>query len=126
MSKTPSVASQQFPPSSSTWNVVTRGSKSGSLIDMSVLIDGHAQDNKSKDEVVAVIDNLQDTAKAKARDFKFTTNQRKAPRQAFVGEDTTSVKSFEETTVHLLALALPRTGRIGPGRLNWGFKSHIR
>lgn len=113
MSKTPSVASQQCPPSSSTWNVVARGSKSGSLIDMSVPNDGHAQGNKAKNEAIAVVDNLQDTTKAKARDFKFTMNQRKAPGKAFVGGDTALVKSFEESTVHLLALALPRTGRIG-------------
>ena len=87
---------------------------------------GMLQGNKSKDEAVAVIDNFQDTTKAKARDFKFTMNQRKAPRQAFVGEDTNLVKSFEETTVHLLALAMPRTGRIGPRRLNWAFKSRTR
>ena len=113
LSKSPLVASQQCPPSSSTWNVVTRGSKSGSLIDMSVPNDGHAQGDKSKDEATAVIDNLQDTTKVKARDFKFTMNQRKAPKQVFVGGDTTLIKSLEETTVHLLALALPRTGRIG-------------
>lgn len=113
LSKTPSVASQQFPLSSSTWNVVTRDSKSGSLIDMSVSNDGHAQVNKSKDEGMAVSDNLQDTTKAKAREIRFTMNQRKAPRQAFVGGNTALVKSFEETTVQLLALALPRTGRIG-------------
>ena len=113
LSKTPLAASQQNPPSSSTWNVVTRGSKSGSLIDMSVPNDGYVQGKESTDEAIAVIDNLQDTTKAKARDFKFTMNQRKAPRQVFVGGDSTLIKSLEETTLHLLALAIPRTGRIG-------------
>lgn len=113
LSKTPSAAPQQNLPSSSTWNVVTRGSKSGSLIDMSVPNDGHAQGKNQKDKATAVIDNLQDTTKAKARDFKFTMNQRKAPRPVFVGGDATLIKSLEETTVQLLALATPRTGRIG-------------
>lgn len=113
LSKMPSVASQQCPPSLSTWNVVARGSKSGSLIDMSVPSNENAQSKKGKNEAMAVMDNLQDTTKAKARDLKSTMNQRKAPKKAFVGGDTALVKSFEETTVHLLALALPRTGRIG-------------
>lgn len=111
--KTPSISSQQLMPSLSTWNVVVRDSKSGSLIDMSMPNERRAQGNEPKDEALTVIDNLQDTSKVEARDLKHTMNQRKAPTQAFVGGNTALVKSFEEFAIHLLDLALPRTGRIG-------------
>ena len=86
--KTPSVRSQPLTPSSATWNVVVRGSNSGSLIDMSVPNEGRAQDDNPKIEAMA-------------------------PTRAFVAGNSALVKSFEEATVQLLALALPRTGRIG-------------
>ena len=115
LSKTPSMTmtSQHLKPDSSTWNVVVRGSKSGSLIDISVPNEGRAQGRKLKDEAMTVIDNLYDTTKVKTRDLKYTMNQRKAPMQVFAGGDTALVKSFEETIIHLLALALPYTGPIG-------------
>ncbi len=109
---TPSMTSQQLMGSSSTWNVVVRGSKSGGLIDMSLPNEGRAQDNKSKNEAMVVIDNLQNPNRVKARDLKHTMNQRKARTQALVGGEVALIKSFEETTIHLLALALPRIGRI--------------
>ena len=108
MSKTPSRMSQQIMPSLSTWSVAVRGTKSGDLIDTSVPNEGCA-----KDEAMAVIDNLQDATKAKARDLKQTMNQRKAPTQVFAGGDTTLVKSFEKIIAHLFVSALPRTGRVG-------------
>ena len=112
--KAPSKTSQRPIPSSSTWNVVVSDSKSGSLIDMSVQNEKRAQSNRPKDQAmtVTVTDSLQDTAKVKPRDLKFTTNQRKGSTQAVAGVYTALVKSFEESSVHLLALALPRTGRI--------------
>lgn len=109
---TPSMTSQQLMRSSSTWNVIGRGSKSGGLIDMSLPNEGLAQDNKSKNEAMVVIDNLQDPNRVKARDLKHTMNQRKARTQTLVGGEVAIIKSFEETTIHLLALALPRIGRI--------------
>lgn len=112
LSKTPSMAPQQFMRSSSTWNAVLRGSKSGGLIDLSLPNEGRAHDNKMKDEAMLVTDHLQHPTKVKARDLKYTMNQRKARTQEFVGGDTALVRSFEEATIHLLALALPRTGRI--------------
>lgn len=108
----PSKTSQRPIPSSSTWDVVVSDSKSGSLIDMSVQNEKRAQSNKSKDHAMTVTDSLQDTAKVKPRDLKFTTNQRKGSMQAVAGGYTALVESFEESSVHLLALALPRTGRI--------------
>lgn len=112
LSKIPSITSRQLIPSSSTWNVVLRGGKSGSLIDLSIPNEGRSQGIESKDETMAVIDSLQDTTKAKTSDLKFTMNQRKAPRQTLVRGNTALVRSFEENSVHLLALALPRTGRV--------------
>ena len=108
----PSKTSQRLTPSSSTGNVVVSDSKSGSLIDMFAQNEKRAQSNKPKDQTTTVTDSLQDTAKVKPRDFKFTTNQRKGSTQAVAGGYTALVKSFEENSVHLLALALPRTGQI--------------
>ena len=108
----PSKTSQRPIPSSSAWNVVVSDSKSGSLVDMFVQNQKRAQSNKPKDQATTVTDSLQDTGKVKPRDLKFTTNQRKGSTQAVAGGYTALVKSFEENSVHLLALALPRTGRI--------------
>ena len=108
----PSKTSQRPIPSSSTRNVVVSDSKSGSLLDMSVQNEKRAQSNKPKDQAKTVTDSLQDVANVKPRDLKFTTNQRKGSTQAVAGGYTALVKSFEESSVHLLALALPRTGRI--------------
>ncbi len=106
--KTTMTTSQQFMPSSSTWNdVVVRGSKSGSLVDTSVPNEGC-----DEDEALVFTDRLQDTTKTKARDLKHTMNQRKAPTQTSLGGDTALVKNFEETITRLLILALPRTGLI--------------
>lgn len=110
--KTPSMTSQQLIPTSSTWNAVVRDSKSGSLIDLSVSHEGRARDSKTEEQAMMVKDNLQDTTKVKARDLRHTMNQRKAPADSFLRGDHALVKSFEETTTHLLASALPRTGRI--------------
>ena len=112
LSKTPSMASQRLMRNSSTWNVVVRGCKSGGLIDMSLPNEGRAQDNKVENEAMLVTDKLQHPTKVKARDLKYTMNQRKARTQDFVGGDIALVKSFEEAMIHLLALALPHTGRI--------------
>lgn len=111
--KTPSMTSQQLILSSSSCNLVVRDSKSGSLIDMSVPNEKRDQGNKPESEAMIVIDSLQDTTRFKARDLKYTMNQRKDSTQAFARGNTALVKSFEETSIHLLALALPRTGRIG-------------
>ena len=111
--KTPSIPSQQLMPSSAAWNVVVRGSKSGSLIDMSVPNEGRTRDGKPGNEATIVADKLRDTTKVKARDLKHTMNQKKASTRAPVAGDTALVKSFEAATVQLLALTLPRTGRIG-------------
>ena len=108
----PSKTSQRPIPSSSTWNATVSDTKSGSLIDMSVQNEKRAQFNKPKDQATTVTDSLQDTAKVKPRDLKFTMNQRKGSTQAVAGGYTALVKSFEENSVHLLGLALPRTGRI--------------
>ena len=113
LSKAPSMMPQRLKPDSSTWNVVVRGSKSGSLIDTSVPNEDCTQGSTSLDEAITVIDSLHDTTKVKARDLKNTMNQRKAPTQGFVGGETSLVKSFEETTIRLLALALPYPGLIG-------------
>lgn len=107
LSKTPSGMSEQLMPSSATWNVVARGSESGNLVDMSVPSEGSV-----KDEAMVLVSNLQNTKKAKTRDFKHTMNQRKAAGQPLLGGDTALVKSFEETITHLLVSALPRTGRV--------------
>lgn len=107
LSKAPSRTSQNFRPCSSTWNIVARDSTSGNLVDMSVPNEKYAVG-----ETTAVLDKVQHTAKAKARELRYTMNQRKAATQALVGGDTALVKSFEETMTHLLVLALPRT-RIG-------------
>lgn len=112
LSKTPSIPSRQLIPSSSTWNVVARGSKSGSLIDISVPREGRSQGNELKDEAMVVIDNLQDPTRVKTPDIKFTMNQRKASTQTLPRGNSALVKSFEETVIRLLALALPRTGRV--------------
>ena len=108
----PSKTSQRPIPSSSTWNVVASDGKSGSLIDISAQNEKRAQSNKPKDQATTVTDSLQDTAKVKPRDLKLTMNQRKGSTQAVAGGYTALVKSFEENSVHLLALALPRTERI--------------
>ena len=108
----PSKGSQRPIPSSSTRNVVVSDSKSRGLIDMFVQNEKRAQSNKPTDQATTVTDSLQDTAKVKPRDFKFTTNQRKGSTQAVAGGYTALVKNLEESSVHLLALALPRTGRI--------------
>ena len=108
LSEAPSSFSQPVISSSATWSVVTRDSKSGNLVDMSVPNEGCA-----KDGAMIVVDNLQNTTKAKARDIKHTMNQRKASTQASVGGDTALVKCFEETIAHLLLSALPRKGRLG-------------
>ena len=107
LSKTPTGMSEQLMPSSATWSVVLRASESGNLVDMSIPNEGSV-----KDEAMVVVANLQDTKKAKTRDFKQMMNQRKAAGQASVGGDTVLVKSFEETITHLLVSALPRTGRV--------------
>ena len=112
LSTTPSVTSQQLMLSSSTWNAVVRDNKSDNLIDISVPNERRASDKKSEDETMIVIDNLQDTIKAKTRDLKYTMNQRKAPTQALVQGNTALIKNFEETTLRLLALVVSRTGRI--------------
>ena len=108
LSTTPSRTSKQPTPSSLTWGIVTRGNKSGTLVDMSMPSDGRA-----KDEAMVVIDHLQDTTKDKARDLKSTMHQRKAPRLTSVGGDTALIRSFEEPVTHLLSLALHRSGQIG-------------
>ena len=109
LSKVPSRMSQQILPSSVTWNVVVRGSKSGNLVDVSVLNEGCARDGAT-----VVTPSLQDNiTTAKTRDFKNTMNQRKAPMQAFVGGDTALVKNFEGIVALLLISARPRTGRVG-------------
>ena len=109
LSKVPSMMSQQTLPSSATWNVVVRSSKSGSLVDISVPNEGCA-----RDEATVVTANLQDNITiAKTRDVKNTMNQRKAPMQAFGGGDTALVKSFEGIIAPLLISARPRTGRVG-------------
>ena len=106
----PSKTSQQPVPSSPTWNVVD--SKSGSLIDMSVQNEKRTQSNKPKDQAATVTGSLQNTAKVKPRDSKFTGNQSKGSTQSVAEGYTALIKSFEENSVHLLALALPRIGRI--------------
>ena len=108
LSEAPSRFSHPVISSSATWSVVTRDSKSGNLVDMSVPNEGCA-----KDGAMVVVDNLQNTTKAKARDIKHTMNQRKASTQASVGGDTALVKCFEETIAHLLPSALPHKGRLG-------------
>ena len=108
LSEAPWTLSQPLISSSATWSVVTRDSRSGNLVDMSVPNEGCA-----KDEAMVVVDNLQDNSKTKARDIKYTMNQRKASTQASVGGDTALVRCFEETIAHLLVLALPRKGRLG-------------
>ena len=109
LSKVPSMMSQQTLPSSATWNVVVRSSKSCSLVDISVPNEGCA-----RDEATVVTANLQDNITiAKTRDVKNTMNQRKAPMQAFGGGDTALVKSFEGIIAPLLISARPRTGRVG-------------
>ena len=99
--------SRQVVSSSSPWDVVGRGSKSGSLVDVSVPNEGCA-----KDETTRVIDSLQDTTKTEARLPQNTMNQKKAPTQAVVGGETFLVKSFEENVTNLLVLGLPRLGRV--------------
>ena len=109
LSTVPSMMSQQTLPSSATWNVVVRSSRSGSLVDISVPNEGCA-----RDEATVVTANLQDNITiAKTRDVKNTMNQRKAPMQAFGGGDTALVKSFEGIIAPLLISARPRTGRVG-------------
>ena len=110
--KTPSMTLQRPMSYLSTWDVVVRGTKSGSLIDMSVSNKGDAQGNELKEEPPTVTDSLQQNSKSKSRVLKHTMNQKKAPTKALTGGDTALVKSFEEATIHLLDLALPRTGRI--------------
>ena len=113
LSKTPSRMSEQLAPSSATWNVVGRPSKSGNLVDMSIPNEGSVKDEPTvKDEPMVVVAKLQDTTKAVAREVKYTMNQRKGPGQALVGGDTALIKSFEDIITHLLVSALPRTGRV--------------
>lgn len=101
--------SQQILPSSATWNVVVRSSKSGNLVDISVPNEGCA-----RDEATVVAANVQDKSiTAKTPVFKNMMNQRKAPTQAFVGGDTALVKTFEGIIASLLLSARPRTGRVG-------------
>ena len=109
LSNVPSKVSQPILPSSATWNVVVRGSKSGNLVDLSVPNEGCA-----RDEATVVAANLHDSiATPKTRVFKNTMNQRKAPVHAFGGGDTALVKTFEGIVALLLISARPRTGRIG-------------
>ena len=109
-SETPSGTSHHVLPTSTTWNVVIRGSSSGYLIDTSVPDEGCA-----KDEVAAVAANvlIQDNnTKAKTPGFKHTMNQKKAQTQAFLGGNTAFIRSLEDTTAHLLISALHYTGRV--------------
>ena len=108
----PSKTSQQPVPSSPTWNVVVGDSRSGSLIDMFVQNEKCAQSNKPKDQAATVTGSLQNTAKVKPRDSKFTANQSKGSTQAVAEGYTALIRSFEENSIHLLALALPRIGQI--------------
>ena len=109
LSNVPSRISQRILPSSATWNVVVRSSKSGNLVDLSV-----PNEVCARDEATVVAANLEDgITPAKARVFKNTMNQRKAPMHAFGGGDTALVKSFEDTVALLLISARPRTGRVG-------------
>ena len=163
----------------STWNVITRGCKSGSPIDMSVPNDGHTQGNRSKDKAVAFNKTCrrkhdQEITGSKLSDYsrdctwsrgshsyyktrislhkmsRWTHSHRQLTRyhqsqgtrfqihnepeegpkvslrregyhfrQKLRGNhyssacfsNTSHRKSFEETIVHLLALAIPRTGK---------------
>lgn len=113
LSKTSAIESQQLIPRSSAWRVVDRSSRSGSLIDTSVPNQPRGQEDQSEFEAILTTDSLQDPTRLKKRDLIHTMNQRKAPTQLLGGGNAALVNSFEETAIHVLALALPRTGRIG-------------